>query len=126
MMRSATMMLLAVGLAAVAQAVEKPYQAGRIVDVQRKTETRILYYLVNTPVTQDDPYYEVRVQIGNTVYLGVYKPRHEDEDLPQEWKAEAEVQVKVEGRHLYVKRPNGSEVVLAIAKRRTMPATVAK
>ncbi len=62
------MLLLAVGLAAVAQAVEKPYQTGKIVDVQRKVETRVLYYLVNTPVTQDDPYYEVSVRLGTTVY----------------------------------------------------------
>lgn len=126
MTRSITMLLLALGLAAVAQAVEKPYQTGKIVDVQRKVETRVLYYLVNTPVTQDDPYYEVSVQSGNTVYRGVYKPRHEDEALPEEWKAEAEVQVRVEGRHLYVKRPNGSEVEFAIAKRTVMPAPVAK
>ena len=122
MTRSITMVLLAVALAAGAQAVERPYQSGKIVDVQRKIETRVLYYLVNTPVTQDDPYYEVSVQLGNTVYRGVYKPRHENETLPEEWKAKAEVQVKVEGRHLYVKRPNGTEVEFAIAKRTAAPA----
>lgn len=125
MTRSITM-LLVVSLAAVAQAVERPYQTGKIVDVQRKVETRVLYYLVNTPVTQSDPYYEVSVQLGNTVYRGVYKPGHENETLPEEWKAEAQVQVKVEGRRLYVRRLNGSEVEFAIAKRTTLPAPVMK
>ncbi len=126
MTRSVTMLLLAVGLAAAAQAVEKPYQTAKIVEVQRKVETRVLYYLVNTPVTQDDPYYEVRIQLGNAVYRAVYKPGHKDETLPEEWKAEAEVQAKVDGRHLYLKRSNGQEVEFAIVKRTAMPAPVPK
>lgn len=117
MMRSITILLLALGLAVVAQAVEKPYQTGKIVDVQRKVETLVLYYVVNTPVTQDDPYYEVSVELGSSVYRGVYKPRHEGETLPDEWKTGAEVQAKVDGRHLYLKRPNGLEMEFAIAKR---------
>ncbi len=126
MTRSITILLLAVGLTAVAQAVERPYQTGKIVDVQRKVETRVLYYLVNTPVTQDDPYFEVNVQSGNSVYRGVYKPRHEGETLPEEWKAGTEVQVKVDGRHFYLKRPNGLEVEFAIAKRTAAPPPAAK
>jgi|SRR5580704_7547976 hypothetical protein len=126
MTRSITILLLAVGLAAVAQAVERPYQTGKIIEVQRKVETRILYYLVNTPVTQDDPYYEVSVQLGNSVYRGVYKPRHASDTLPEEWKAGAEVQVKVDGRHLYLKRPNGLEMEFAIAKRTAAAPPVGK
>ena len=126
MRRSFTILLLAAGLAAVAQGIEKPYQTGKIVDVQRKVDTRVLYYLVNTPVTQDDPYYEVSVDLGSSVYRGVYKPRHEGETLPDEWKAGADIQVKVEGRHLYLKRPNGLEMEFAIAKRTAAAPPVAK
>ena len=126
MKRSITILLLAVGLMAVAQAVERPYQTGKIVDVQRKVETRVLYYLVNTPVTQDDPHYEVTVQIGNTVYRGLYTPRHETDTLPEEWKPGVEVQAKIDGRHLYIKRPNELEVEFAIAKRTAAPPPVAK
>lgn len=126
MRRSFTILLLAAGLAAVAQGIEKPYQTGKIVDVQRKVETRVLYYVVNTPVTQDDPYYEVSVDLGSSVYRGVYKPRHAGEALPDEWKAGAEVQAKVDGRHLYLKRPNGLEIEFAIAKRTAEAPPVAK
>lgn len=126
MRRSITILLLAVGLAVVAQAVEKPYQTGKIVDVQRKVETRVLYYVVNTPVTQDDPYYEVSIELGSSVYRGVYKPRHEGETLPDEWKAGADVQAKVDGHHLLLKRPNGVEVEFAIAKRTAATPQVSK
>ena len=124
MKRWVTILLLAVVLAAVAQAVEKPYQTGKIVDVQRKVNTWILYYLVNTPITQDDPYYEVSVQLGNTVYHGVHTPMHAKDTLPEEWKAGSEVQVRLDGQHLLVKRPSGVEVDFTIAKRTTVvPAT---
>ena len=126
MTRSLTILLLAVGLVAVAQGVEKPYQTGKILDVQRKVETRILYYVVNTPVTQDDPYFEVSVELGGSDYRAVYKPRHESETLPEEWKAGAEVQAKVDGRHLYLKRPTGLEMELTIAKHTAAAPQVSK
>lgn len=110
--------LVTIGIAAVARAAaEKPQEAGRIVDVQHKVNTRVLYYLVNTPVTQDDPYYEVAVEIGNTVYRGVHTPTHRGDTLPDEWKPAAEVQVKVEGRSFSVKRPDGSQMDFTIVKR---------
>jgi hypothetical protein len=126
MTRSVSFLLMVVALGAIATAVEKPYQAGKILDVQRKVNTRVLYYLVNTPVTQDDPYYEVAVQVGDTVYRGVYTPRNEGEALPADWKTGAEVQARIDGRHLYIKRPNGLEVDFAIAKRKAAEKSTAK
>ena len=109
--------LVIIGIAAVARAAEKPLEAGRIVDVQHKVNTRVLYYLVNTPVTQVDPYYEVAVEIGNTVYRGVHTPTHRGDTLPEEWKPAAEVQIKVEGRSFSVKRRDGSQMDFTIVKR---------
>ncbi len=126
MMRWGTILLLVFGVAAGAQAVEKPYQTGKIVEVQRKVDTRILYYLVNTPVTQDEPYYEVSVQVGNITYRGVHAPRYAKETLPQEWKPGYEVATRIDGRHLYLKGPNGQEVDFTVAKRITTAPPVAK
>jgi len=110
--------LVIIGIASVARAAaEKPLEAGRIVDVQHKVNTRVLYYLVNTPVTQDDPYYEVAVEIGNTVYRGVHTPTHRGDTLPDEWKPSAEVQVKVEERSFSLKRPDGALMDFTIVKR---------
>ncbi len=97
-------------------AIEKLYQAGTIVDVQQKVNTRVLYYIVNTPITKDEPYYEVSVQIKDTVYLGRYMPRHADDTLPEEWIAGAAVQARIEKRNLFIKRPSGSDVQFVIYK----------
>jgi hypothetical protein len=109
-------------LAAVAipglRAVEKQYQTGKIVDIQQKTNTRILYYLVNTPVTKDEPYFEVSVQIRDTIYVGDYTPRHAVETLPEEWSVpQAEVRLRVEKHYMFLTRPAGPELQFVITKR---------
>jgi hypothetical protein len=97
-------------------AAAKAFQSGLIVDIQEKTHTRVLYYVVNTPITKDEPYYEISVQVKDVLYLGRYIPRHADDTLLEEWKPGAAVQARVEGRHLYLKRSSGAELELAIVK----------
>ena len=49
-------MLLAAPVFAVEKhAVEKRYEKATITDVQQKINTRILYYVVNTPITRTHP-----------------------------------------------------------------------
>ena len=104
-------------------AAEKQFQTGRIVTVQKKFHERVLYYLVNTPVTQDDPYYEVSLQLDNTVILTEYTPRHAADELPAGWKDDVEVEIKVTDKyHVSVKQQGGSELQLLITKR--MPGAV--
>ena len=105
--------------------VEKPYQPGKIISVQQKEHTRILYYLVNTPVTRDDPYYQVTVQLKNTLYIAEYTPRHAADGLPVEWVTDAPVEVRVEKRHIFLKRPGGDELDFAIIKRKTVASASA-
>src|SRR6266481_5955890 len=96
------------------QAAEKQYQNGRIVSVEKKSRERVLYYLVNTPVTQDDPYYEVLLQQDNWLYLSEYTPRHAADRFPDDWKPGTEVQMKLaDKRHVFVKGPGGLELQLA-------------
>jgi hypothetical protein len=97
-------------------AIEKPYQTGKIVDIESKVRTRVLYYLVNTPITQDDPYYEVSVEVNNVVYVGEYTPRHSADTLPLGWDIEAEVQARVEKSSMFVRRSQGRELQLPIIK----------
>lgn len=110
-----TLPLLVLSLFAVG-AVQQQYQSGRIVDIQRKVHTRVLYYLVNTPVTADDPYYEFVIQVQGRLYSAEFIPRHADDELPDEWKPDAEVQLHLERRHLFIKRPSGSDVNLTVVK----------
>lgn len=97
-------------------AAEKAYQRATIIDVQQKVNTRVLYYIVNTPITKDEPYFEVSVQLQNMVYVGRYIPRHANDTLPEEWKNGFSVEARVEGRHLFLKRPSGVDMQLAVVK----------
>ena len=102
-------------------AVEKGYQTVTIIDVQQKARTRVLYYLVNTPVTQDDPFYQVAVQLRDTVWVGEFTPRHAGDPLPESWKAGATLQARFEKHAMFVKRSDGGELQLTILKH--MPAS---
>jgi hypothetical protein len=124
MVRGLLVVMLAVAVISVPSlfASEKLYQAGQILSIQQKSQSRVLYYVVNTPITEEEPYYEVSVQLDKTVYLGRYFPRHSDEALPGEWAVGAPVQARVDGHHLFLKRPNGVGVEFAIAKRTAVKA----
>jgi hypothetical protein len=98
-------------------ATPKSYQRGEIVSVEQKARTRTLYYLVNTPVTKDEPYYQLAVKVNQTIYVGEYTPRHSADTLPVSWSQGAEVQVKVEKRHFFVKSPSEDEIDFAVVKR---------
>ena len=97
-------------------AVEKTYQQATITDIQQKVNTRVVYWVVNTPITKDEPYFEVSVQLKDTLYVGRYIPRHADDTLPEEWKSGFAVAARIEGRHLFLKRPSGTEIQFAIIK----------
>ncbi len=53
-------------------AAQKQYQSVIVVEVQQKTNTRVIYYVADTPITKDESYYEVSVQLKDMVYLGRY------------------------------------------------------
>jgi hypothetical protein len=103
-------------LAPFAGGAEKQYQTGRMLSLEEKTNTRILYYQVDTPITKDEIYYEVTVQLKDGVYLGRYTPRHSSDTLPVEWGKDEEVPARVQGRHLWLQKPTGSELEFVIVK----------
>jgi hypothetical protein len=99
-------------------AAEKPFLTGKILDVQQKTTTRVLYYQVDTPITKDEPYYEVSVQVKDTIYVGDYTPRHAAATLPDEWNVpQTEVRVRLDKHYMFLARPAGTEVQFVIVKR---------
>ena len=102
-----------------ATVAKKQYEPAKILDIQEKARTRVLYYVVNTPVTQDDPYFEVTVQLKGTVYLAEYTPLHRKDTLPDDWKVDTAVQARVEKHYLFLQRPSGGEMQLVIIKRKS-------
>lgn len=105
-------------LAAAAPAIEKNYGTGVVREVQQKSRDRILYYLYNTPIMQEEPYLEVSVQLGPSIVVGEYVPRYAGEPLSP-WTAGDSVQVRVEKHYLYFKLPSGGEVKFRISDRYT-------
>lgn len=106
-------------------AVQGGLQAMTIVRASQKTRDRVIYYVVNTPLYREDPYFEVEVSVNGTNILAEYEPRDAWEMLPEPWKPGAVVQGRVEGHSLFLKRPNGTELRFVIVKR-TTPAEKAK
>jgi hypothetical protein len=74
--------------------------------------------VVNTPVTKDDPYYEVSIQFSDIIYDAEYTPRHASDTVPDEWTAGSEIQARVDKRHISVQQPSGVIWNLVIVKRR--------
>ena len=111
------LLLAAIAIPSV-DAAENLYQMGKIADIQRKATTRILYYQVDTPITKEEPYFEVSVRVKDTIYVGDYSPRHASETLPDEWNvAQAEVRLRLEKHYMYLTRPAGTELKFLITKR---------
>lgn len=117
-MRYGFVLLLATLSISSLYAAEKLYMTGKILDVEQKTNTRVLYYLANTPVTKDEPYFEVSVKVKDTIYIGDYSPRHAGDSLPDEWNVpQAEVRLRLEKHYMFLTRPAGSELQFVITKR---------
>jgi hypothetical protein len=114
-----TFLLLVTGAAG---AVENSSQVFTILRTEQETRDRVVYWVVNTPLYHEDPYFVVEVRAGETILVGEYEPRHSSEMLPASWKAGANVQGRVERRNLYLRRPDGVELKFLIVKRTQAPA----
>ena len=115
-------LLLVLGPGACSFAVESGSLALTIVRAEQKTRDRVVAWVVDTPIYHEDPYFEVAVRAGGTLIVGEREPRNASEMLPADWKPGAVVQGRVDRRHLYLRRPNGSEVRFIITHRTKTPA----
>jgi hypothetical protein len=104
-------------------AAESTYVLGTILDVQQKAHTRVLYYVVDTPITRDDPYFEIQIQIKDKIYTGEHATRHAADLLPSEWKPDSEVRVRMEKHSMFLKRPDGEELEFTITRHTAAPAS---
>jgi hypothetical protein len=98
-------------------AAQKPYSTGTLLDVQQKTRDKVDLYLVNTPVTTAVPYFEISIEFGSTDYVAEYTARHSADQLPEGWRRGETVPGRMDKHHLYLRRPDGSEVTFIITKR---------
>ncbi len=121
MARKSALSILIFGLGLVilpvVRATQKPYVQGKLVAIQQKSRDRVDLYLVNTPITTAVPYFEITVEFGDVDYVAEYTPRHAGEELPEAWRPDEAVRGRVDKHHLYLLRPDGSEMQLIIEKK---------
>jgi hypothetical protein len=99
-------------------ATQKPYLQGKFIAIQQKSRDRVDMYLVNTPITTAVPYFEVTVEFGDVDYVAEYTPRHSAEELPEAWRRDEPARGRIDKHHLYLLRPDGSEVQFIIDKKK--------
>ena len=114
-----SILIFGLGLVAlpVVCATQKPYAQGKFVAIQQKSRDRIDMYSVNTPITTAVPYFEITVEFGDVDYLAEHTPRHSGEELPEAWRPDEAVRGRVDKHHLYLLRPDGSEMQFIIEKK---------
>jgi hypothetical protein len=102
-------------------AVESTYFPLTILRAEQKTRDRIVYWEVDTPLYHQDPYFEVALRTGGSVLVAEREPQAH-EMLPGDWKPGAIIQGRVDRHHLFLRRPDGTEVRFIITHRTTASA----
>ncbi len=114
-------MALLLGPGAGSFAIESGYLALTIVRAELKMRDRVVAYVVNTPIYHEDPYFEVAVRVAGTVIVGEREPRNARETLPEDWKPGVVVRGRADKHHLFLRRPNGTEMRFIITRRTKAP-----
>lgn len=117
MRRGLLVALLLLRLGAGSYAVESGYQTLTIVRAEERKNDRVVAWVNDTPIYQEDPYFAVAVRAGDNLLEAESEPSSAWETLPVLWKPGVEVQGRVRGHSLFLKRPNGVEIRFIILKR---------
>ena len=80
----------------------KAMQPGVMLTVEKKSRSRTQYYVVNTPVGMEEPYFEAEIDSAGLVYTVEYEPRRSDEEIPDGCLAGQAVKVRVDHHNLFV------------------------
>jgi len=123
MRRLAVLISVATLLVAYGNAVKGPsYTKGVLISLKHSTRARTTSWQSNTPIQTDDDVYDIKVQIGTTVYAGRYIPHEDGGTFPvDEWNEGDTVEARVVKRDLYLKRASGQDLRVFISKQ--APAT---
>jgi hypothetical protein len=92
-------------LSAIAFAANHKYQAGKIVKVE-KQESHASSGHTDAPLKAEVATYRVSIQLGDKVYVCRYQT---DRDAEISWIEGKDVQARVSGKVMYVKRATGNE-----------------
>ena len=96
------------------------YQAGKLISVDDLPPASVV--TGGTTVQSTLSEYRLNVQLGDLVYVCSYTPTFVWAYKPNDLLANDAVQARIEGKHLYIKRPNGKELKTTIMRRMRAPA----
>ena len=65
-------------------------------------------------MTQEDPYYELLLQLNNFVYECAIHSPHAADKLPEDWLPDTEVKTTLTNVILFVEGPDGIELQLIV------------
>jgi len=122
MRRKLLIALVLLSLGALSYAAESGELPMTIVRAEQKTRDRVVAWVNDTPIYQQDPYFEVAVRAGDKILEAEYEPSSAWETLPEFWKPGVQVQGRVRGHSLFLKRPNAVETRFVILKRTPVSA----
>jgi len=94
------------------------YQTGKLLSVTDSSSNRLVGNSQSgSIVTVTDVEYRLSVQVGDLVYVGSYWPRTRWSYSPTDFIVNDPVQVRIDGKHMYMKRPDGKELKTNIIQR---------
>jgi hypothetical protein len=103
--------------ASLAAAETPTYQQATILDIQKNDAQGVVHKQTDAAPPTDQARYDVKLQIGDTVYVCRYK--RASDYVPSNWQAGKTVEARV-GKHkhrIYLKDVSGTEVALPIVTR---------
>jgi hypothetical protein len=94
------------------------YQAGKLLSITDSRSNReVGNSQTGSVVTVTDVEYRFSVQVGDMTYVGSYWPRTRWSYSPKDFIVNDPVQVRIDGKHMYLKRPDGKELKTEIIQR---------
>lgn len=94
------------------------YQSGKLLSITDSRSNRdVGNSQTGSVVTVTDVEYRFSVQVGDMIYVGSYWPRTRWSYSPKDFIVNDPVQVRIEGKNMYLKRPDGKELKTEIIQR---------
>lgn len=114
-MRTLLACVLAVA-ALVPLCAKSAYESARLLAVNDSSSNRVVQSgSVITNVT--DTEYRMNVELNGVIYVCSYWPRWRWSYEPNDFVVNDAIDVRISGKHLFIKRPNGKELKTAIIRR---------
>lgn len=98
------------------------WQIGRIQSVKKDVANKTLYYVVNTPVTEDVTTYTVTVHVNDKLFTGFYEQDKVQDAPPPEWTETTPVWVRIEDKSMWLRGATSGEIKLTVTKSRPTTA----